>query len=192
MGQQPSAPASGQGSPNIGSPAKAPGSPNPAAASPTSLDLSNRDFSEDKLAQFVKQNDLLRYSGLIQLTMSNCQLGNVDFVSTWATTLTDLDLSRNLIKTLDEPNEMIFFLKQLIKVCSTYAQDRPRLMPFVPPKLNLSYNYIQVMPMMFFNLISLQTLNLSNNNITAVCKELKYLDHLTDLDLSCNQVATSS
>ena len=42
---------------------------------------------------------------------------------------------------------------------------------------------------MIFNLLSLQTLNLSNNNLSSLRPEMQYLNNLTDLDVSCNQLS---
>ena len=80
----------------------------------TVLDLSNKDFSDLKAA--LSTYELKRFAQLQQLYLVNCQLTNIEFVSTWHSTLTELDLSRNLLTTLDGQNEMLFFLKQLIKV----------------------------------------------------------------------------
>lgn len=190
MGQQPSTVATGQppglsNGTSSSSPTSASNSPAfSRGAAPTpeaaghvanvALDVSGIDLSGDRLALFLKSGQLKTdpsYRAVATLSLSNCQLNRVDWLASLdqAATLTDLDLSRNLLTSLEEQNELVFFLKQL-------------------QRLNLSYNYLVVMPPLFFNFVHLQILNVSNNNIDTLCPELQYLEQLTDLDLSCNQL----
>jgi Leucine-rich repeat (LRR) protein len=127
-------------------------------------------LSGDRLQQFAKENDLMLYQNLAVLNASNCRLENVEFVTTWIATLKDLDISRNLITTMENQNEMLFFVKNLVR-------------------LDMSFNFLTSMPLLFCNLVNLHTLNLSNNNVTTMCTEMGMIEGLTDLDVSCNQLA---
>lgn len=134
----------------------------------STLDLSGRDLSVSGASEMRVLGE--KYATVTQLTLQNCQLTFLENIVYFGA-LERLDLSRNLLTSLDhEKNEVLFFLKNLVQ-------------------LNLAYNYLTALPELIFNLAKLTVLNVSNNNLAIICDEIGLLENLTDLDISFNQLA---
>ncbi|XP_046381325.2 toll-like receptor 4 [Haliotis rufescens] len=111
--------------------------------------------------------------------------------------LTEIDLSENFCDRIDDGCLKGFSSLKILRANSNYLgaflgkDKKGQTFAYSPTLefLDLSLNRIQFLPVnVFRNLVSLKTLNLSENSITNLKVKVSHMTNLTSLNLSLNQI----